>query len=190
MSDKTLVEMLREVDYGHANHTHCQIADALGIRCEGKTCDECGENMAHKLANVIEWEYMPRPRFSNNEPMHFGDWFTAKSYGIKEPEQLKRLCIFSPELLREWGQDDGDKFAFELNYTRPADLDFRFDKCKKPEPDSLERIEEDAGKLTCEYFNSKIGDCEKCEGFGGCREKMLRDLLRRQRKLLENKMEN
>ena len=55
------------------------------------------------------------------------------------------------------------------------------------QPDSLERIEEDAEKSVCEYFSRKIGDCENCEGFGGCRVKMMRDLLRRQRAILENK---
>ena len=198
MNDKTLVEMLREVDYGHANHTHCQIADVLGIRCEGKTCDECGESMAHKLADTIEWEYMPRPHFSNNEPIHFGDWFTAEKYGVKEPEQLKRLCIFSPELLREWKQDDGDKFAFELNYTRPADLDFKFDKCEEPEPDSLERIEEDAEKRYDIYWKCSGINCSECpavingkkpderyETIGDCLNAQKLDLLYRQRKVLE-----
>ena len=233
MGDKTLVEMLREVDYGHANHTHCQIADALGIRCEGKTCDECGENMAHRLADAIEREYLPRPQFEDGEPVQFGDKFESSNIvgtvdyilkGNVEGCVIGRkedcACVMYPngKRLQRPKQEvlDADGLPIRVGDTvwaisehiikgpmivtavEPGMVSYKTEygahgnyytigEITHKEPDSLERIDKDAGKLACEYFNREIGDCENCKGFGGCREKMLRDLLRRQRKLLENK---
>ena len=56
------------------------------------------------------------------------------------------------------------------------------------QPDSLERIEEDAKKSVCEYFAKQDKSvCDSCNGlhYLECRRDMNLELLRRQRKILE-----
>ena len=51
-------------------------------------------------------------------------------------------------------------------------------------PDSWERLEKDACKGVCDYFNAyKCDECEHVEG--GCCKNMARDLVRRCRALAE-----
>lgn len=73
MSDKTLVERLREVNSNRAKHPVCQIANAVGVGCGCKTCSECEMDTAHALADAIEREYLLRPRFEDGELVREGD---------------------------------------------------------------------------------------------------------------------
>ena len=236
MSDKTLVERLIE-----AKPVSCaDFARMFDIECqEQKDCIACKHIVCCSIANAIEGEYIPRPRYEDGEPVQFGDIYTDKhgrewKNGIKSIHidcngdfSLHDNTIGNVGRYEVFGQDrrvkrpkpevlDADGIPIRVGDTiwaisehiikgpmtvtavEPGMVSYKteYGTCGRyytigeithKEPDSLERIEEDAGKLTCEYFNGKIGDCENCEGFGGCREKMLRDLLRRQRKLLENK---
>ena len=226
MSDKTLVERLREGNNANATCAAAAIGALLNrdhtANCLGTECRNCINEMIKKLADAIEREYLPRPRFEDGEPVQFGDKFVYdKSTGqssivfkfgyttidgctiydsmgncslhpkrpepevldadgvpIKVGDTLWNLCN-GVKVVVDGLRDGGFYSSIGGDYTRNPRV------FSHKQPDSLERIEEDAGKLTCEYFGKKIGDCESCEGFGGCREKMLRDLLRRQREVLE-----
>ena len=61
------------------------------------------------------------------------------------------------------------------------------DNISHEEPDSLELIEEDAGKGVCDYFAEQDGYKCDCHGvlYNDCRQHMMLDLLRRQRLVLE-----
>ena len=236
MSDKTLVERLIE-----AKLVNCEdFARMFGIECqEQKDCTTCKHVVCCSIANAIEGEYIPRPRYEDGEPVQFGDTYTDKNgrewkNGIKSIHidcngdfslhdntighvgryevfgQNRRVKRHKPDVLDADGIPIrvGDKvWAISENIIKgpvivtavePGMVSYKTEygghgiyyaigEITHKEPDSLERIEEDASKLTCEYFNKDFGDCENCEGFGRCREKVMRDLLHRQRKLLENK---
>ena len=175
MSDKTLVERLVE-----AKPIDCDgFARLFGIECyEQPSCATCYHLVCCSIANAIEGEYIPRPRYEDGEPVQFGDTYTDKN-GMEWENGIKSIHI-----------DCNGDFSLHDNtigHVGKYEVFGRDRRVKRHKPDSLERIEEDAGKSVCEYFNRKIGDCENCEGFGGCRVKMTRELLRRQRVLLENK---
>ena len=60
------------------------------------------------------------------------------------------------------------------------------ERVKRPETDSWERLEEDAGKGACDYFGHRDDECCGCPASGkGCEETMARDLVRRARALAE-----
>ena len=175
MNDKTLVERLIE-----AKPISCaDFARMFDIECrEQKNCVTCKHIVCCSIANAIEGEYIPRPRYEDGEPVQFGDIYTDK-HGREWKNGIKSIHI-----------DCNGDFSLHDNtigHVGRYEVFGQDRRVKRHKPDSLERIEEDAGKSVCQYFNRKIGDCENCEGFGGCTEKMLRDLLRRQREILESK---
>ena len=246
MSDKTLVEMLR-------NESRCStclpvcLENILGIEfeCHEMECSECHSKAYNALADAIEREYLPRPRYEDGEPVQFGD--AAKLYGatlnhvaeidfyengrirIKGTSAtstsngcISEFCCDAKDRLKRpalevLDADDvpirvGDHVWFKqgthydgveyvVTEITKTQVHYKNSESEYPkggcphycassnlthkQPDSLERIEEDAEKSVCEYFGRKIGDCENCEGFGGCRVKMMRDLLRRQRDVLK-----
>ena len=85
----------------------------------------------------MEWLLDVWPRWSNGEYCKFGDWWKAGEYGEREPQQLSRLAFFTPEQLREWGQDEGENFGYEWNFMRPSDTTYRPDKVEPPAPKAL-----------------------------------------------------
>lgn len=86
----------------------------------------------------MEWLLEVWPKWSNGEYCKFGDWWTADKYGYYEPRQLRRLAFFTPEQLREWGQDEGDNFGYEWDFMRPSDTTYRPDKSEPPAPKVLD----------------------------------------------------
>ena len=86
----------------------------------------------------MEWLLEVWPKWSNGEYCKFGDWWKADKYGKPEPNQFLKLSIYTPEQLREWGQDDGDHFGYEWDFMRPSDTTYRPDKAEPPEPKVLD----------------------------------------------------
>lgn len=86
----------------------------------------------------MEWLLDVWPKWSNGEYCKFGDWWKAGEYGEREPQQLSRLVFFTPEQLREWGQDEGENFGYEWDYMRPSDTTYRPDKVEPPAPKVLD----------------------------------------------------
>ena len=83
MSDKTLVERLREGNNANATCAAAAIGALLNrdhtANCLGTECRNCINEMIKKLADAIEREYLPRPRFDDGEPVQFGDKYTTDS---------------------------------------------------------------------------------------------------------------
>lgn len=86
----------------------------------------------------MEWLLDVWPKWSNGEYCKFGDWWKARKYGELEPRQLSRLAFFTPEQLREWGQDEGENFGYEWDFMRPSDTTYRPDKVEPPAPKVLD----------------------------------------------------
>lgn len=84
----------------------------------------------------MEWLLDVWPRWSNGEYCKFGDWWKAGKYGEREPQQLSRLTFFTPEKLREWGQDEGENFGYAWDCMRPSDTTYRPDKVEPPALDA------------------------------------------------------
>ena len=72
------------------------------------------------------------PKWSNGDYCMFGDLWTAQPYWEREPKQLTKLSILSPKLLEEWDQAQGENFAYEWNFLRPADTTYRPEKVERP----------------------------------------------------------
>lgn len=85
----------------------------------------------------MEWLLEVWPKWSNGEYCKFGDWWKADKYGECEPQQLSMLAFYTPEQLREWGQDEGDNYGYEWNCMRPSDTTYRPDKAETPAPKAL-----------------------------------------------------
>lgn len=82
MSDETLVERLRDLqndDCAYVNQ--CGLARAVGVEhCITKHdygCNACLNETIQAIADTIEREYLPRPRFEDGEPVQFGDKFES-----------------------------------------------------------------------------------------------------------------
>ena len=78
------------------------------------------------------------PKWSNGDYCMFGDLWTAQPYGEREPKQLTKLSILSPKLLEEWDQAQGENFAYEWDFLRPADTTYRPEKAEPPAPKVLD----------------------------------------------------
>lgn len=86
----------------------------------------------------VEWLLEVWPRWSNGEYCKFGDWWMSDKYGDSEPMQFRRLSIYTPEQLDEWGQGDGESYGYEWGFVRPSDPKYRPDKVEPPAPKVLD----------------------------------------------------
>ena len=186
------VERLRYVDRDCAMLRGAveRIADVFGIVL-GEDLTWCAGEMASAAERLsrrlmppgMEWLLEVWPKWSNGEYCKFGDWWTADKYGDYEPKQLRRLAFFTPEQLREWGQDEADNFGYEWDFMRPSDTTYRPDKAEPPAPpDSWERLDEDAEKNPFDYCKDvghRLDTCENAERYKS------RDLVRRAKALAE-----
>ena len=174
MSDKTLVERLVE-----AKPANCaDFAKMFGIECqEQPDCVTCKRIVCCSIANAIEGEYIPRPRYEDGEPVQFGDIYTDK-YGREWKNGIKSIRIDCNGDFSLHNNTMGNVGRYEV---------FGQNKCvKRHKPDSLERIEDDATMPPRKYVADRrhdvgLMDDEECICW------MCTDLLHRQRKLLENK---
>lgn len=104
----------------------------------------------------MEWLLDVWPRWSNGEYCKFGDWWKAEKYGELKPQQLIILTFFTPEQLREWGQDEGENFGYEWDCMRPSDTTYRPDKVEPPAPKVLD----------ADGVEIRVGDTVYMLGFG------------------------
>ena len=93
---------------------------------------------ARLMPEGMEWLLEVWPKWSNGEYCKFGDWWKSDKYGEHEPNQFRKLSIYTPEKLREWGQDDGDHFGYEWDFVRPSDPKYRPEKVDPPAPKVLD----------------------------------------------------
>ena len=122
--------------------------DWLARVCPVAGIEKCGYGVAlERLEDAINRRLMPEgmewlldvwPKWSNGEYCKFGDWWKSDKYGEPEPNQFSNLSIYTPEQLREWGQDDGDNYGYEWDFVRPSDPKYRPDKAEPPAPKVLD----------------------------------------------------
>lgn len=120
-----------------------RVAAKLGVDVEGLDAQDSEPVIMDAIdrrlvPDGMEWLLEVWPRWSNGEYCKFGDWWMSEKYGERKPQQLRKLAIYSPEQLREWGQDDGDHFGYEWDYMRPSDTTYRPDKVEPPAPKVLD----------------------------------------------------
>lgn len=89
------------------------------------------------LPRDMEWLLEVWPKWSNGEYCKFGDWWKADEYGEDEPQQLRKIAIYSPDQLREWGQDEGENYGYEWDFVRPRSTTYRPDKVEPPAPKAV-----------------------------------------------------
>ena len=186
MSDKTLVERLIE-----AKPIGCEnFARIFDIECkEQPDCITCRRVICCSIANAIEGEYIPRPRYEDGEPVQFGDIYTDK-HGREWKNGIKSINI-----------DCNGNFSLHDNTIGSVGRYEVFEqnrRVKRYKPDSIERIEKDAEKRFDVYWKCSGIDCSNCpaiidgkkpderyETIGDCLNAQKLDLLYRQRKVLE-----
>lgn len=107
-------------------------------RTIARLTDECSE-LRKQVPTERERAILDMwPKWSNGDYCMFGDLWTAQPYGEREPKQLTKLSILSPKLLEEWDQAQGENFAYEWDFLRPADTTYRPEKAEPPAPKVLD----------------------------------------------------
>ena len=185
MSDKTLVERLRDLQNDDcACITQCDFVNAVGAKCcremQGYGCNLCFNVTIKAIIDAIEREHLPRPKTevldADGVPIRIGDTLWGVNTG-------RSLVVDG--LGERWFCATGDTVKHN-----PLAFSHK-------EPDSLERIEEDAKKITWDYWRCPRIDCCNCPvktdgknpreryNTSRCHTAMTLDLLRRQREVLE-----
>lgn len=179
METKSLVEELREIADDHDSNVGCRLrCEFCSKKCEDyDSCSNCTGDALHVIADRIEREYIPLPRFEDGEPVKVGDlvlWNDGgakRVEGIKVDVQLEGSCGTCNSVLK---------------------------RCV----DTLELIEADAMKTYDEYWGCHHVSCHDCPAMADGKKPHERyatnyscvlaktfDLLRRQRELLERGQE-
>lgn len=90
------------------------------------------------MPSGMEWLLEVWPKWSNGEYCKFGDWWVSDNYGEPKPKQFRKLSIYTPEQLDEWGQGDGESYGYEWDFVRPSDPKYRPDEVEPPAPKALD----------------------------------------------------
>ena len=61
-----------------------------------------------------------------------------ENYGEPKPNQFRKLTIYTPEQLDEWGQGDGESYGYAWDFVRPTNPKYRPDKAEPPAPKVLD----------------------------------------------------
>lgn len=169
---RTGIEMLRSYVYHARVHVRNlyinHVADINAVPLY-ESLRECLRQL-DEIADRIERETLPRPRFEDGEPVQVGDKYVDKygnvatAFTVAVSNHGFTLC------------GSGSETHFKLT-----------DSVKRPDPpDSWERVEEDALKSTCEYYGHSEQPCETCPAnkLGlSCGQHKTRDLVRRCKEL-------
>ena len=141
--NKTLVDKLREMVKlsVESNQDPTVHADAiLGHLCASKSD---ARELFTEIADRIEREYIPLPRFEDGETVKVGDLVMLGNEKTRRVEDIKV------------------KVYLEGSYVT-------FDSVlKRPEQDTLERIEDDARKMFNDYWGCSDADCRCCPAMVG-----------------------
>lgn len=195
MENKTIVERLREYSNGETISFWGTVVDNPGQ----KTTQE----IVGEIADAIEAEYLPRPRFEDGEVVQVGDKFVRNSTA----ESTKEIDSY-------YVYDNGD-FTL-IDRSKQGHYPYREgEHVKRPEPpvldadgvfthkqpDTQECINEDALKDSGNYWGCKFECCndQTCPalidgkmpkdfyGVDYCLDAKVFDLLAREKKLYERK---
>ena len=204
--DMTASELLRWVaDYADITCRKCR---EMGFGCDTGEASYCEQAWEH-IADKIDAELAQ----AREESIRQGAELWAKANGwpdLREGDDfgqwldrcaIKRPCYEDGEPVMpcdEWKAImmslDGSRFQLLKNY--PDGLCFAGSPVKRPDPDTQERIDEDAVKGSNDYWGCHGYECLQCPSLldgenpcerystrTDCRKAMTLDLLRRQREL-------
>ena len=106
-----------------------QTPEALGKECDDfRSCNDCHMFVCNAIADQIERETLPRPRFEDGEPVQFGDKYEA--YG--HVRMVERITFFKDRWIVSERFDNSNVSDGPL---------------KRPEPpDSWEQVEIDVNR--------------------------------------------
>ena len=190
--------------------------DALGGMCErlGITDGTSLLEMPDVICEALDRRLMPEgyewPRYEGGPLLRYDDSYIGNDDDNHRAWQI-RFDSNADVHVSRGGDGDGfdrttwDHFSKGERVKRPAVLaadgeplevgQFPPDKLThtKPEPDSWERLEEDAKKGSCDYFGCDANGCHGCPAYGwnvtrggnGCGNAKMADLMRRAKKLAE-----
>ena len=179
MKTENLVEQLRGIADDHNCGAGCRLrSEFCSKQCDDYiSCHDCTGEALHAIADRIEREYMPRPRFEDGEPVKVGDMVLWNDGGSKRVEDIK----------------------VEVYLEGSCGI---CNSVLKRSIDTLERIETDATKTYDEYWGCRHVSCHDCPAMADGKKPHERyatnyswvlaktfDLLRRQRELLERGQE-
>lgn len=193
MSLSELLDAIKECPY--TVNIECFIQNLLhGTEaCASKTCYECRKENHSVITETIEQamsqskstglpEGIEWPRFESGELVKFGDMIGDE-------------IIMGPVDNFDIYKDHAVLWSFAKCGTVRVEFSGKPLKRLEPEsPDTQEAIDADIAKDPCEYFGADGETCDECElrkRIGDkiltvrCGDEMKRDLLARQRKLLE-----
>lgn len=175
---KTLIEQLRDmVELSIASNLDPTVHADVII---GNLCVSMSDarELFTAIADRIEREYIPLPRFEDGEPVKVGDLVLWNDGGAKRVEDIK------------------------VDVHLEGSCGTCGSVLKRPELDTLERIEADAKKAFNDYWGCGDAECSECpvivdgkrpyeryEAIDGCLNAQRLDLLRRQREVLERGQE-
>lgn len=200
--DMTVSELLREADSSPCSMCHL-------VMDGDESCATTGcASWAYRLADKIDAELaqarrsgLERAAKSWAKANGWPDFRDGEDFGAwLDRCAIKRPCYEDGEPVRasrEWNAImmslDGSRFKLLENY--PDGLCFAGSPVKRPDPDTQDRIYEDAQKLLQSYWGCEGRSCKVCpaiidgakpwERYGvcGCDNAKTFDLLRRQREL-------
>lgn len=179
MKTENLVEQLRDIADDRHYGAGCKLRSEFCSKpCDDYiACHDCTGEALRIIADRIEREYLPRPRFEDGEPVKVGDLVLWNDGGAKRVEHV----TVEVDL-------EGSCGTYNTILKRPV-------------TDTLERIEEDARKVFSDYWGCGDAECSCCpaevdgkkpyERYGteSCANAQKLDLLRRQREVLERGQE-
>lgn len=183
--NKTLVEEIREVAKSYGDEGYM-----LSVGCNYYFGDKISEKL-NGWADRIERLKRPEPEAldADGVPIHKGDTVWCK----------KR--VFSDDCMCEVVSVGRDSVMVKRSLGGANDVRIEPKYLTHKQPDSLERIEDDAKKITNDYWGCKDSSCCYCPalidgkipsvyyGAKNCNFAMHLDLLRRQRDVLERGQE-
>lgn len=141
-----LYELYRAVE-GHEPSSTSALSDVEVERLVDDLmtiCNAPGHKLLMRADPDVDWLLDVWPRWDDGSMCKFDDEWVAPRYGDREPRRLRRLCIYSPELLDEWGQGDGRSHGYEWDFMRPSDLGYRPHRVA---PDTMEAVSDDVAAL-------------------------------------------
>ena len=169
MGKKTGIELLREYARSGKPHNCDFLQKASGRQCAHvASCEQCVSYAFTAIADQIERETFPRPRFENGKIACIGDEYEDKQ---GETHQILGFffdnCDFTPVCIgipREYSHGE---------------------RLKRPYHDTQERIDDDAAMECRDYINACGLTWPEGASLGDIETLKCRDLLRRQRELCE-----
>lgn len=191
MSDKNLVErLMKAADRIADNYVYgyeaCELSNLAGTVCIARSKNECecqfscAQRSLKAIADEIERDYIRAPRFINSEQgdtmrRKIAQWFDALATNgavVNVAFEYDEPVEFNVADVVEW------------HSTGYGTIKIRFRE-DEPREDTLESIDGDAAshpRVYCEEHGVEVGDLWN---YDECLAAMVRDLLRRQREVLE-----